>query len=84
MTKDRIYATLDYQNDIKYISFYDAENERNRQIDVKGQKHDDLLPHTHMGYEHDEYGTRPLSPKEQKLVDRILENWAKKRKKLGL
>lgn len=84
MTRGRVYATLDYKNDIKFISFYDSENERNKQIDIKGEKHNGILPHTHIGYEHDEYGTRPLNDKEQKIVDRVLENWARKRKKIGL
>lgn len=85
MTPGRVYATLDKFNDIKYISFYDSEMERNKQIDVKGKKHDGALPHTHNGYEHDEYGTYPgMSAKDGKMVERILTAWDRKRKKLNL
>lgn len=85
MTPGRVYATLDKFNDIKYISFYDSEMERDKQIDVKGKKHDGALPHTHNGYEHDEYGTYPgMSAKDGKMVERILTAWDRKRKKLNL
>ncbi len=85
MTRGRVYATLDGNNNIKYITFYDVEGERTRQIDVTGPKHGELeVPHTHIGYEHDEYGTRKPNAKEQKIIDRILLLWDRKRKKIGL
>lgn len=28
MSKNRIYATIDYNGNVKYISFYDKENKR--------------------------------------------------------
>lgn len=85
ITRGRVYATLDRYNDIKYISFYDVEGERIKQIDVKGKKHEGALPHTHNGYEHDEYGTYPgVSDKDQKIVDRALSQWEARRKKLNL
>ena len=34
MTKNRIYATIDYKGDVKHISFYDKENKRYKQIDL--------------------------------------------------
>ena len=79
------YGTVDKFNDIKYITFHDAEGERVKQIDVKGKKHNGALPHTHNGYEHDEYGTYPgLSGKDEKLVNNVLQQWERKRKKLNL
>ena len=85
MTPGRVYATVDKFNDIKYITFHDAEGERVKQIDVKGKKHNGALPHTHNGYEHDEYGTYPgLSGKDEKLVNNVLQQWERKRKKLNL
>lgn len=84
MTSGRIYATVDKNNDIKHITFYDTENERYKQIDVKGHKHQGLEQHVHLGYEHDEYGSRDLNAKERALVDYILKEWDKKRKRLGL
>ncbi len=85
MTRGRVYATLDADNDIKYITLHDSENERNLTIEVKGPEHHGLkTPHVHVGYEHDEYGTRPPIEKELKLIDKILHLWDKRRKKLGL
>lgn len=85
MTPGRMYATVDKFNDIKYITFHDTEGERMKQIDVKERKHDGALPHTHSGYEHDEYGTYPgLSANDRKIVDKVLKSWETKRKKLNL
>ena len=85
MTPGRVYATVDKFNDIKFITIYDSELERTRQIDVKGRAHAGALPHTHYGYEHNEYGTYPgVSTKDSKLIEKILNNWETKRKKLKL
>lgn len=85
MTPGHVYATVDKFNDIKYITFHDAEGERVKQIDVKGKKHNGALPHTHNGYEHDEYGTYPgLSDMDSKRVEKILKSWGIRRKKLNL
>lgn len=85
MIQERIYATVDKFNDIKYITFHDADGERVKQIDVKGKKHNGALPHTHNGYEHDEHGTYPgMSDKDDKLVNNVLRQWERKRKKLKL
>lgn len=85
MTPGRIYATVDKFNDIKYITFHDTEREKGRQIDVKGRTHAGALPHTHYGYEHDEYGTYPgMSGKDERIVNSVLQQWERKRKKLNL
>lgn len=85
MTPGHVYATVDKFNDIKYITFHDAEGERVKQIDVKGKKHNGALPHTHNGYEHDEHGTYPgLSHMDSKRVEKILKSWEIRRKKLNL
>lgn len=34
-----------------------------------------IIPHTHKGYWHYEKGTRELSQKEEKMLDRILKTW---------
>lgn len=84
ITPGRVYATVDKRNDIKFITFHDT-TDRIKQIDLKGVPHDGALPHTHSGYIHDEYGTYPgVSVKDQKLVDKITNQWARKRKKLNL
>lgn len=85
MTPVRVYATVDKNNDIKFITFHDANGERMKQVDIKGVPHANALPHTHSGYEHDEYGTYPgVSSKDQKIIDRVLNQWEKRRKKLNL
>ena len=79
MTKGRIYATVNSQNEIKAITYYDKNNKRFKQIDVTGRFHvvkgKPILPHTHLGYVHDENGTRNLMPKEQKMLERVLRTW---------
>ena len=56
--------------------------------DKRGKEREEkygALPHTHNGYEHDEYGTYPgLSGKDEKLVNNVLQQWERKRKKLNL
>lgn len=80
MTKGRVYATVNAQNAVKAITYYDKGNKRFKQIDVSGRSHHingkPELPHTHHGYQHDEYGgTKLLSSKEQKMVERVLKTW---------
>lgn len=85
MANGRVYAVLDKFNDIKYIVFYDNEKERVKQIDIKGKMHEDKIPHTHYGYEHDEYGTYPgVTDRDKKIVDKVLQSWDHRRKKLNL
>lgn len=78
MTKGRIYVTVNAKNEIKSISYYDKENKRYKQIDighfhlVNGAKID---PHTHRGYVHDEYGTYPVTSKEEKMIERVVRTW---------
>lgn len=83
--KGIVYATVDSRNNIKSFTFYDPDGDRIKQIDVRGKAHNGALPHTHHGFEHDEYGTYPgVSEKDQKLIDDILALWERKRKRLKL
>lgn len=79
MTKGRVYATVNNQKKIKAITYYDKHNKRFKQIDVIGTPHEidgkKELPHTHLGYVHDEHGTRKTNTKEDKMVERILKTW---------
>lgn len=78
MTKNRIYVTIGKDGEPKSITLYDENGKRERQIDlthnhtVNGVK---SKPHTHMGYEHDENGTRQPSVKEKKLIDKVTRVW---------
>ena len=78
-TKGRIYATVNNQNKIKSISFYDRKNKRRRQIDVTGSPHTikgkKIIPHVHKGYNHNEKGDRNLTIRERKLLARIQRIW---------
>ena len=78
-TPGRVYATIDKNNKVKYITFYDDNLKRYKQIDLRGQPHkiDDKmeLPHVHYGYLHDENGTFKPNKEEQRMIDRILKKW---------
>lgn len=79
MTRNRVYVTVNQNNKLKYITYYDSENKRKKQIDLEGVPHrlngKKELPHTHLGYEHDENGTRRLSEKEKKMVANVKGLW---------
>ena len=79
MTKGRVYVTIGDNGLPRYISYYDKNNKRFQQIDIEGKPHRIdgklTLPHTHSGYFHDEKGTRNLTSKEEKMVERIKKIW---------
>lgn len=79
MTKGRVYVTVDKKtNELKYISYYDNENKRVKQIDLN-RPHKDISPHTHHGYEHNENdsqkGAARLTLEEKKMVDNVKTLW---------
>lgn len=67
------------------ITYYDKNNKIYKQINVYGKEHiingKKELPHTHKGYLHNEHGDSVVSPKEQKMIDRILKIWHNKKSK---
>lgn len=82
MTKGRVYAVIDNQNRVKYVSYYDKKGKKYKQIDVSGPPHKidgkSELPHTHIGYDMHKgtaADTRVLTDKERKMVDRVLKTW---------
>ena len=79
MTKGRVYVTINEQNNLKSITYYDKHNKRFKQIDVSGSAHiingEKTLPHTHKGYIHSEKGDHNVSDKEQKMIDRVRNTW---------
>lgn len=79
MTSGRVYVTVDSKNELKAITYYDKHNKRYKQVDLSGNPHiiggEPVLPHTHKGYEHNEKGNHTVSPKEQKMIDRVTKTW---------
>nr|DAH40764.1 MAG TPA: hypothetical protein [Caudoviricetes sp.] len=77
MTKGRVYVRVG-GNDILQITYFDKNNKRSKTIDLN-HKHNNLQPHVHHGYEHNEFdgvnGATRLTSKEQKMVDRIRKIW---------
>lgn len=78
MAKGRVYVTVNNQQELKSISYYDKSLKRYKQVDldhshyVRGVK---TSPHTHKGYYHNEKGDYTLTPKERRMVDRIRSVW---------
>lgn len=82
MTANRVYVTLSQQGEPKFISYYDKENKRKKQIDLD-KPHQGVSPHTHHGYEHNENdsskGYANLTTKERQMVERITNTWKEKK-----
>lgn len=78
MTNGRIYVTVNANNVIKYISYYDKHLKHYKQIDVDHFHYVDGVkakPHVHFEYEHNEKGDKDLSPTDRKMVERIKKTW---------
>lgn len=77
LTKGRVYVTVG-GNDLLKVTYFDNKNKRSKTIDLdhphKGQK-----PHTHHGYNHNEYdskrGASNLTPEEKRMVDKVIKIW---------
>ena len=82
MTNNRVYVTLDRDGDPKYISYYDKNNKRRKQIDLT-VPHRGVIPHTHHGYFHKENDTAKgftnLTAKEQQMVYIVEKVWKEKK-----
>lgn len=82
MTSGRVYVTVNGQNELKSITYYDKHNKRFKQIDMSGNAHmikgKRTLPHTHKGYTHNEKGDYNVSDKERKMIDRVKSTWYNK------
>lgn len=79
-TKDRIYVTVDNDLNPKYITFYDDNGKRYKQIDLSGPAH--IIdgekvppPHVHYGYNHDENGSGKTTAEDDKLIERVYGIW---------
>ena len=74
MTKGRVYATVNRQDKVVAVTYYDRANKRVKQIDLT-HPHDGKMPHTHHGYNHLENGTTRLTTEEKAMVERIKKLW---------
>jgi len=87
MTKGRVYVTLDYKDEPKFITYYDTANKRVKQIDLDPDRpHRGLTPHTHHGYNHNENdgprGASNPTAEEKKMIERVNKIWYTKYGKL--
>ena len=80
MTKGRVYVTVNKDNNLTAITYYDMTGKRTKTIDLT-HSHGGKQPHTHHGYNHSEGGTTGLSAKENKMVDFVSQIWHNKNSK---
>lgn len=81
MTKGRVYVTVNEQDKLKSIVYYDKNNKRHKQVDIDHPHRVNkkwTQPHTHKGYTHGEKGDRSVTSKEQKMIDRVIKTWHNK------
>lgn len=75
ITKGRIYATINDEGKINAISYYGADGKRVKTINLLHSHEQFKGVHTHIGYYHDEGGTRALTADEKKLVAFVKKAW---------
>ena len=84
MTKGRVYVTVNENNNLVAITYYDSNNKRSKQIDLL-KSHKGIKPHTHHGYIHNENdskkGASKLTREEKKMIEHINKVWYNKNKK---
>ncbi|MCD8340638.1 MAG: hypothetical protein LUC87_00595 [Clostridiales bacterium] len=78
MTRGRVYVTIGSNGNPRFITYYDKDNKRVKQIDLE-RPHHGISPHTHHGYEHNENDTEKgfanLTTEEKKMVERVRKIW---------
>ncbi|MCD8376754.1 MAG: hypothetical protein LUD69_07400 [Oscillospiraceae bacterium] len=78
MSRGRVYVTVNSEDKLVAITYYDNTNKRTKQIDLK-KPHQGVSPHTHHGYEHNENdsqkGFSNLTTDEKKMVERVQKIW---------
>ena len=72
-TKGRVYVTVNNDNELSFISYYDREGKRSKTIDLL-HAHDGNSPHSHTGYEHNGKA-EDLTDDEKKLLARVRKAW---------
>lgn len=78
MTRGRVYVTVNGEDKLTSITYYDNANKRRKQIDLE-KAHRGMKPHTHHGYYHNENdsqkGAAKLTAEERKMVERVRKIW---------
>lgn len=72
-TKGRVYVTVNSDNELSFISYYDRKGKRSKTIDLL-HAHDGKSPHSHTDYEHDGKAA-DLTDEEKKLLARVRKAW---------
>lgn len=78
MTKGRVYVTVNDDDELVAITYYDNAGKRTKQIDLN-HMHNKMQPHTHHGYFHNENdgkkGATRLTKEEKKMVESVEKVW---------
>ena len=69
----RIYVTVNADDELSFISYYDGTGNRSKTIDLL-HAHNGKSPHAHTGYTHDG-GFSELTDEEKKLLARVRKKW---------
>ena len=83
MTAGRVYVTVRPDGILKSIAYYSGSGMRKKQIDLDHRHPVDgkpAQPHTHLGYVHEEHGSRLPNKREQKMIDRVWNIWQNRAK----
>lgn len=80
-SKGRVYVTINDQNEINAINYYDKTGKRFKSINLLHDHPGVKGKHTHLGYYHKENGTRKLTSEEEKLVENVTRIWYHRKNK---
>lgn len=72
-SKGRIYVTVNNDDELSFVSYYDHNGKRSKTIDLL-HAHDGKSPHSHTGYEHNGEAD-DLSEQEKRLLARVQNAW---------
>ena len=77
-TNGPLYVIVKKDDKLKNITYYDTDGRRRKTIDFT-HYHQEIKPHAHHGYIHDENdgpkGATRLTPNEKRLVERVTKLW---------
>lgn len=85
MTRGRIYAMADRTGHISDIIFFDDDGKRKETWHLatyrKSHPHGRSANHKHIGYLHDEGGSRALNKREKRFAKEVKRKWARSAKR---